>query len=141
MGGKSTLLRQTCLAALLAHVGAWVPAEALRLSPVDALFVRMGGVQDLWYWPDDGSAHNTYGGMHFTDAFSTTSMEVCLQFDVDTAAITSACCDSEGQHLRRAVDLPAGAFRDGRPAEQRHPPLPGAIELIKASWQEARCTA
>ena len=43
MGGKSTLLRQTCLAALLAHVGAWVPAEALRLSPVDALFVRMGG--------------------------------------------------------------------------------------------------
>ena len=44
MGGKSTLLRQTCLAALLAHVGAWVPAESLRLSPVDALFVRMGGV-------------------------------------------------------------------------------------------------
>ena len=43
MGGKSTLLRQTCLAALLAHVGAWVPAEALCLSPVDALFVRMGG--------------------------------------------------------------------------------------------------
>lgn len=45
MGGKSTLLRQTCLAALLAHVGAWVPAESLRLSPVDALFVRMGGTQ------------------------------------------------------------------------------------------------
>jgi hypothetical protein len=43
MGGKSTLLRQTCLAALLAHVGAWVPAQSLRLSPVDALFVRMGG--------------------------------------------------------------------------------------------------
>ena len=43
MGGKSTLLRQVCLAALLAHAGAWVPADSLRLSPVDALFVRMGG--------------------------------------------------------------------------------------------------
>ncbi|KAG2424293.1 hypothetical protein HXX76_014671 [Chlamydomonas incerta] len=42
MGGKSTLLRQTCLAAILAQVGAWVPAESLTLSPVDSLFVRMG---------------------------------------------------------------------------------------------------
>ncbi|KAG2440549.1 hypothetical protein HYH02_010133 [Chlamydomonas schloesseri] len=42
MGGKSTLLRQTCLAAILAQVGAWVPAESLTLSPVDALFVRIG---------------------------------------------------------------------------------------------------
>ena len=40
--GKSTLLRQVCLAALLAQVGAWVPAESLTLSPVDAIFVRMG---------------------------------------------------------------------------------------------------
>ena len=54
MGGKSTLLRQTCLAALLAHVGAWVPAESLRLSPVDALFVRMGGAQHHEFCPDDG---------------------------------------------------------------------------------------
>ena len=40
--GKSTLLRQACLAALLAQVGAWVPAESLALTPVDAIFVRMG---------------------------------------------------------------------------------------------------
>ena len=45
MGGKSTLLRQVCLAALLAHTGAWVPADSLAMSPVDALFVRMGGVR------------------------------------------------------------------------------------------------
>ncbi len=72
MGGKSTLLRQTCLAALLAHVGAWVPAESLRLSPVDALFVRMGGAQHHRYWPDDGSTQNSHGSMPcmpFTDAF------------------------------------------------------------------------
>lgn len=42
MGGKSTLLRQVCLAVVLAQVGAWVPAHSLRLSPADAVFVRMG---------------------------------------------------------------------------------------------------
>jgi hypothetical protein len=40
--GKSTLLRQVCLAALLAQAGAWVPAQSLELTPVDAIFVRMG---------------------------------------------------------------------------------------------------
>lgn len=42
MGGKSTLLRQICLAVILAQVGADVPAESLELSPVDRIFVRMG---------------------------------------------------------------------------------------------------
>jgi len=42
MGGKSTMLRQVCLAAMLAQVGAWVPAAGLTLTPVDAVFVRMG---------------------------------------------------------------------------------------------------
>lgn len=36
------MLRQVCLAALLAQAGAWVPAETLELTPVDAIFVRMG---------------------------------------------------------------------------------------------------
>ena len=31
-----------CLATLLAQVGAWLPAEEASLSPVDAIFVRMG---------------------------------------------------------------------------------------------------
>ncbi|BBH10460.1 MUTS homolog 6 [Prunus dulcis] len=42
MGGKSTLLRQVCLAAILAQLGADVPAESFELSPVDRIFVRMG---------------------------------------------------------------------------------------------------
>ena len=42
MGGKSTLMRQVCLATLMAQVGAFVPADALEVSPADALFVRMG---------------------------------------------------------------------------------------------------
>ncbi|XP_057966669.1 DNA mismatch repair protein MSH6 isoform X2 [Malania oleifera] len=42
MGGKSTLLRQVCLAVILAQVGADVPAENFELSLVDRIFVRMG---------------------------------------------------------------------------------------------------
>jgi len=47
MGGKSTLLRQVCLSALLAHIGADVPASSFKLTPLDALFVRMGARDDL----------------------------------------------------------------------------------------------
>ncbi|ESQ55376.1 hypothetical protein EUTSA_v10027266mg [Eutrema salsugineum] len=42
MGGESTLLRQVCLAVILAQIGADVPAETFELSPVDRIFVRMG---------------------------------------------------------------------------------------------------
>ncbi|KAJ8899067.1 hypothetical protein K2173_010220 [Erythroxylum novogranatense] len=42
MGGKSTLIRQVCLAVMLAQVGASVPAQNFELSPVDRIFVRMG---------------------------------------------------------------------------------------------------
>lgn len=42
VAGKSTLLRQVCLAALMAQAGAWVPADSLEMTPVDAIFVRMG---------------------------------------------------------------------------------------------------
>ena len=38
----ASLMLQVCLAAVMAQVGAWVPAESLTLSPVDAAFVRMG---------------------------------------------------------------------------------------------------
>lgn len=47
MGGKSTLLRCAGLAALLAHAGGDVPARACVLSPLDALYVRMGAKDDL----------------------------------------------------------------------------------------------
>ena len=42
MGGKSTLLRQTCMASIVAHLGAYVPAESLTLTPVDRVFTRVG---------------------------------------------------------------------------------------------------
>jgi DNA mismatch repair ATPase MutS len=42
MGGKSTLLRQTCLITVLAQVGCWVPADSCALTPVDRIFTRVG---------------------------------------------------------------------------------------------------
>ena len=42
MGGKSTLLRQTCLIAILAQIGCFVPAEECSLTPFDRIFTRLG---------------------------------------------------------------------------------------------------
>eukprot|EP00347_Sterkiella_histriomuscorum_P021958 403332180 len=42
MGGKSTLLRQTCIAVILAQIGCYVPAQSIKLNPVDRIFTRIG---------------------------------------------------------------------------------------------------
>ncbi|PLW82744.1 DNA mismatch repair protein MutS [Kineobactrum sediminis] len=47
MGGKSTYMRQNAVITLLAHVGSFVPATAVRLSPVDRIFTRIGSSDDL----------------------------------------------------------------------------------------------
>ncbi len=47
MGGKSTYMRQTAVIALLAHVGSFVPAQAVRLAPLDRIFTRIGSSDDL----------------------------------------------------------------------------------------------
>ena len=47
MGGKSTYMRQTALIALLAHVGAGVPAERARIGLLDRIFTRIGSADDL----------------------------------------------------------------------------------------------
>ena len=47
MGGKSTLMRQTALIALLAYAGSFVPAAAARIGPVDRIFTRIGAGDDL----------------------------------------------------------------------------------------------
>src|SRR6266436_4051999 len=47
MGGKSTYMRQVALIVLMAHVGAFVPARAARLGPIDQIFTRIGAADDL----------------------------------------------------------------------------------------------
>ena len=47
MGGKSTYMRQTALIALLAHIGSFVPAQKLRIGPIDRIFTRIGASDDL----------------------------------------------------------------------------------------------
>ncbi|MCY7339524.1 MAG: DNA mismatch repair protein MutS, partial [Sphingomonas bacterium] len=47
MGGKSTFLRQTALAALLAQAGSYVPATRAKIGIVDRLFSRVGAADNL----------------------------------------------------------------------------------------------
>ncbi len=47
MGGKSTYMRQTALIVILAHIGSFVPAEKLRIGPIDRIFTRIGASDDL----------------------------------------------------------------------------------------------
>ncbi|KAG0220391.1 DNA mismatch repair protein msh6 [Mortierella sp. NVP41] len=47
MGGKSTLLRQTCVAIIMAQLGCYVPAEKCRLTPFDRIFTRIGANDNI----------------------------------------------------------------------------------------------
>jgi len=47
MAGKSTFLRQNALIALLAQMGAFVPAASARIGVIDQLFSRVGAADDL----------------------------------------------------------------------------------------------
>ena len=47
MGGKSTYMRQTALIAILAHIGSFVPADSLRIGPLDRIFTRIGASDDI----------------------------------------------------------------------------------------------
>jgi DNA mismatch repair protein MutS len=47
MGGKSTYMRQVALICLLAAMGSYVPAQACRLGPMDAIHTRIGAADDL----------------------------------------------------------------------------------------------
>ncbi len=47
MAGKSTFLRQNAIIAILAQMGAYVPAASARIGLVDQLFSRVGAADDL----------------------------------------------------------------------------------------------
>lgn len=47
MSGKSAILRQTALIVLLAQMGSFVPAEAVRMGVVDKIFTRVGASDNI----------------------------------------------------------------------------------------------
>lgn len=47
MGGKSTLLRATCLAVILGQLGSYVPCKMCILSLVDVVFTRLGAIDRI----------------------------------------------------------------------------------------------
>ncbi|KAJ3317692.1 DNA mismatch repair protein msh6 [Blyttiomyces sp. JEL0837] len=47
MGGKSTLLRQSCIAVIMAQLGCYVPASSCRLTTFDRIFTRIGANDNI----------------------------------------------------------------------------------------------
>lgn len=47
MSGKSALLRQTALIALMAQIGAFVPADSASIGIIDAIFTRVGASDNI----------------------------------------------------------------------------------------------
>jgi len=47
MSGKSTIMRQSALIALMAHAGSFVPATYAKIPLLDAIFTRIGSSDDL----------------------------------------------------------------------------------------------
>lgn len=47
MGGKSTVMRQTALITLMAHLGSFVPAEKATIGLVDRIFTRIGAADNI----------------------------------------------------------------------------------------------
>ncbi|MCO5583206.1 hypothetical protein L7F22_037114 [Adiantum nelumboides] len=95
MGGKSTLLRQVCLAVILAQVGAHVPADQFYFSPIDRIFVRMGAKDHIM------AAQSTF----FVELLETSSMLISATRDslVALDELGRGTATSDGQAIAHAV--------------------------------------
>ncbi|RHZ76117.1 hypothetical protein Glove_203g51 [Diversispora epigaea] len=47
MGGKSTLLRQNCIAIIMAQLGCYVPAKRCLMTPFDRIYTRIGANDNI----------------------------------------------------------------------------------------------
>ncbi|KAI9682068.1 MAG: DNA mismatch repair protein msh6 [Caeruleum heppii] len=46
--GKSTILRMTCVAVIMAQIGCYVPCQSARLTPVDRIMSRLGANDNIF---------------------------------------------------------------------------------------------
>lgn len=46
--GKSTVLRMTCVAVIMAQIGCYVPAKHARLTPIDRIMTRLGANDNIF---------------------------------------------------------------------------------------------
>ncbi|OKL63802.1 DNA mismatch repair protein msh6 [Talaromyces atroroseus] len=46
--GKSTILRMTCVAVIMAQIGCYLPCQSARLSPVDRIMSRLGANDNIF---------------------------------------------------------------------------------------------
>jgi DNA mismatch repair protein MSH6 len=46
--GKSTILRMTCVAVILAQIGCYIPCESARMTPVDRIMSRLGAQDNIF---------------------------------------------------------------------------------------------
>ena len=46
--GKSTVLRMSCIAVIMAQIGCYVPAQSARLTPVDRIMSRLGANDNIF---------------------------------------------------------------------------------------------
>lgn len=74
MGGKSTLLRQTCLITIMAQLGSFVPAEECELTPVDRIFTRLGASDRILLGQSTFFVEVSVVAFHFVSPLPTTSL-------------------------------------------------------------------
>ncbi|KAI7971450.1 hypothetical protein EIK77_003506 [Talaromyces pinophilus] len=46
--GKSTILRMTCIAVIMAQIGCYIPCQSARLTPVDRIMSRLGANDNIF---------------------------------------------------------------------------------------------
>jgi len=104
MGGKSTVLRQTCVAVMMAQLGCRVNARLCRLSPFDRIFTRIGsydaileGKSTLLTELEETAAILAHGGPRSLAVLDELGRGTST---FDGAAIAAAVLDDLGRRVR-----------------------------------------